>query len=114
MSPLDAARRLLDEPTPGLRSSRTSAAALLVRQALEAAVDAVWAERAPAMTAASDRAQQITLAELLDDDGLGQEVAWAWSRLSHLCHHRAYELAPAAAEVRHLIAVVERLRSAAA
>lgn len=109
-----AARQLLDGPAPGIRSSRSLVAALLARQALEQAVDEIWAERAPAMAESTDRAQQITLRVLFDHDGgdvetLGRAVAWAWSRLSHFCHHRAYELAPTNAEVRSLLDVVDRL-----
>lgn len=81
---------------------------LLVRQALELAVDDLWADRAPAMAEVTDRAQQITLPFFLGPE-LGLEAGWAWSRLSHLCHHTAYEMAPAASEVDHLIALVESL-----
>ena len=80
----------------------------MVRQALELAVDDVWRERAPAMADVTDRAQQITLPFFVGRE-VGDETRWAWSRLSHLCHHTAYEMPPNAAEVEALIGVVERL-----
>lgn len=110
---LAMARTVLDDSPRSLRVDRTAAAALLVRQALEVAVGQVWADRVPEMAATTDRAQQITLAFYVDSD-LGDQVSWAWARLSHLCHHTAYEMPPSVAEVRDLIDVVERLAGTAA
>lgn len=105
---LGIARDLLGEGGRPLRSARTAAAALVVRQALELAVDDVWRERAPAMADVTDRAQQITLPFFVGRE-VGDEARWAWSRLSHLCHHTAYEMPPTTSEVVALIGVVARL-----
>lgn len=108
---LEMARAVLDDAPRSLRVDRTAAAALLIRQALEVAVDQVWADCVPDMAQTTDRAQQITLAFYVGGE-LGDQVTWAWSRLSHLCHHTAYEMPPSVAEVRELIEVVERLATA--
>lgn len=45
----------------------------------------------------------ICLVALYEDDPLPAEAAAAWWGLSRACHYPAYELAPTAAEVRHLV-----------
>jgi hypothetical protein len=103
------ARALVAGGSPGTAGLWPRAAALLARQALEGAVDRLWAVRAQGMEQASARAQLSCLAEYLRDPPLAGEVAFTWSALSHACHHHAYELGPTAEELEARFAVVDRL-----
>lgn len=85
------------------------AAALLARQALEAAMDELWAARAPEVASLSARAQLTCLPEYLRDRELAGEVAFTWSLLSDACHAHAYEVGPTAEELEARFAVVDRL-----
>ena len=85
------------------------AAALLARQALEAAMDELWAARAPEVATLSARAQLTCLPEYLRDPALAGEVAFTWSVLSDACHAHAYETGPTAQELETRFAVVDRL-----
>ena len=106
---LALARQVQTDSPRQLGADRTVAAALLVRQALEEALDAWWATRLPAMADTTDRAQQITLPFYADDAELAGDVTWAWNHLSTICHHHAYALPPTEAELARLIEVVQRL-----
>jgi hypothetical protein len=103
------ARSLVARPTPGTAGLWPRAAALLARQALETAMDQLWARRAPAVAGLSARAQLACLPEYLRDPPLAGEVAFTWSALSGACHARAYEVGPTAEELEARFAVVERL-----
>lgn len=103
---LAAARALLSDAPKGVWSR---AAALTARQALETALDQMWARRAPGLQDATARAQLACLTDYLGDEALAAEVRFTWSALSHACHHHAYELAPTASELGHRFDSVERL-----
>jgi len=112
MSPrdlLEAAHELVDRPGSSLVGLWPRAAALLARQALEGALDALWAARAPGIEAPSARAQLACLPAYLPNRVLAAEVAYTWVVLSAACHHHAYELAPTEGELQSRFAVVERL-----
>jgi hypothetical protein len=106
---LAAARALVAKPTPGTAGLWPRASALLARQALEAAMDQLWAARAPGVAALSARAQLSCLPEYLRERQLAGEVAFTWSALSGACHARAYETGPTAEELEARFAVVDRL-----
>lgn len=103
------ARSVVESAPRTVGADRTVAAALLIRQALEAALDGWWERILPAMVDTRDRAQQITLPFYLDDAVLAGDLTWAWARLSTICHHLAYDLPPTVPEVDTLIDVVARL-----
>lgn len=76
------------------------AAAVLARQALEAALDGFWAARKLAFDARSGRKQQlICLREYLADKDAAGRAHHVWQALSRACHHHAYELPPTAVEL---------------
>jgi len=50
----------------------------------------------------------------LDDAPLATRVSWAWSALSHACHHHGYELPPTAHELTLWLDVAEALVERAA
>jgi hypothetical protein len=106
---LAAGRALVDLPAPDTVGLWPRAAALLVRQALEAALAEHWRHRAPGLERASMRAQLACLPDYLPDRRLAADVAFTWATLSAVCHHHAYELGPTAAELSARLAVVERL-----
>ncbi|MDY7101253.1 MAG: hypothetical protein S0880_08700 [Actinomycetota bacterium] len=112
MSPrdlLDHARAIAEADDRALGQTRTVAAALLLRQALEESLDDVWERTVPALAGVNGRAQLISLPYYLQDADLSADVVYAWNRLSTICHHDAYELPPHADEVRAMAATVERL-----
>jgi hypothetical protein len=90
------------------------AAALLARQALEAAVDDLWARTEPQMLGASARARFLCLPACGADHELVVDAAQAWGALSSACHRHAYELPPTAGELESLFAHVERVVQATA
>lgn len=103
---LAAADDLSTWPQPSTAGLWPRAAALLARQALEAALDDYWALRAPGVERSSMRAQLVCLRELADED-TGERASHAWWALSRACHHHPYELSPTASELTEWIASVE-------
>ncbi len=81
----------------GGRWSRT--AAVLGRQAIEAALRDYWNLRQPGLEGCSGRAQLLCLVAYLRDQELARATAGAWSDLSRACHHHPYELSPTAGEL---------------
>lgn len=114
MSPItltDMARQLATEPNRRLGASRLLASALLLRQALEDALDRHWSRTVPEMVNVSGRAQLISLPFYVDPQ-LAGAVNYAWSRLSAVCHHDAYELPPSLDELARLADIVESFERA--
>jgi hypothetical protein len=109
---LRAARALVESPRAATAGIWPRAAALLARQALEAALADHWAGRAPGLERASMRAQLACLPDYLPDRRLAADTAFAWAALSEACHHHAYELAPTASELGAWLDAVERLVAA--
>lgn len=105
---LEMAEVLVQRPDAGTVGVWPRAAALLTRQALEVALDGVWARAAPGVSDASARAQLLCLPEYLGDRALAGEVSVAWAALSRACHHQAYSLAPTAVELGQWIGVLRR------
>jgi hypothetical protein len=88
------------------------AAALLTRQALEAALDVLWRRRAPGLEACSAKAQLICLPSYLHGGhDLAERVSYTWSGLSRACHQHPYELSPTSSELLRWIGTVEQLIS---
>ncbi len=108
---LHAARRLIEEPE-GPEGVWPRASALLARQALEGALDCLWADTLPGMERASRFTQLACLGQILTDGFLVASVRSAWSSLSRACHHHHYELGPTAAELQRWIGQTERLLQA--
>src|SRR5262249_23469220 len=89
---IGTARQLLGKPDPTTRGLWPRSAALLARQSLEAALDALWRLRAPGVEECSMHAQLLALPSYLPKGGeLAKRVAYAWSGLSRATHHHAYE-----------------------
>jgi hypothetical protein len=81
--------------------------AVLIRQALERTLDALWDKRAPALRVASRHSQFLCLPTYLREAGLAGQMASAWAALSNACHYRSYEFAPTDTEVEDWLASVE-------
>jgi hypothetical protein len=107
---LASARQLLDSHSEATAGLWPRACAFLARQALEAAVDEIWAARpnTSGMAKCKMRSQLICLPTYLDA-GLAREITYVYSALSEACHYHAYELAPTAAEITHWLATLDRL-----
>jgi hypothetical protein len=105
-----AARDLLERVDPMTAGLWPRAAALLTRQALEAALDALWCRRAPGLEFCSAHAQMICLPSCLHgNEELAEHVSYTWAALSRACHHHPYELSPTSSELLGWIATVEQL-----
>lgn len=105
-----AARDLLERVDPMTAGIWPRATALLTRQALEVALDALWRRRAPGLELCSARAQMICLPSYLhDNEDLAERVSYTWAALSRACHHHPYELSPTSSELLTWLATVEQL-----
>lgn len=105
------AQRLLEDCSAATVSVWPRAAALLCRQALEAALRELWAATAPCVQQASMRAQLACLPSYLGDDSLAGEVTFTWYALSHATHHHPYDLDPTREELQSLLSATTRLLS---
>jgi hypothetical protein len=97
---LAAARRLVERPDAVTAGVWPRAAALLARQALEAAMATLWAARPQAteLSECSMRSQLLCLTAYLDQD-TATRAAYLSAALSRACHYHSYELAPTATEL---------------
>lgn len=103
------ARRLVDSASPESEGIWARAAALLTRQALEAAVHAKLETYSEGLERAPFQAQFLCLQGVIADSDVAREANYLWAALSSATHHRGYEIAPAAADLREWIAGVERI-----
>ena len=97
-----------------LGTSRHLAAALLLRQAVETAIDAIYDTHAPGLGGCSSRAELACLPFFVDDTDLSHDAAYCWHRLTRACHHDEYDLPPSAREIEHLAGIARRLAECAA
>jgi cytochrome c5 len=104
---LQLARDLLSRVDPSTAGLWPRAAALLIRQALEEAVDAYWTTRQLPLESVSTQTQLVCLRMMTADNALRGQLHEAWGSLSRACHHHPYELAPTAGELATWIEVVE-------
>ncbi len=107
---LASARDLIDRPDATTVGVWPRTAALLARQALEAAVDAQWATTSE--TAGMERAtmrSQLACLPSYADDSVARQLAFTYAALSSACHFHPYELAPTATELSRWITDVENL-----
>jgi hypothetical protein len=93
---LSAARAMVSRPRPATAGLWSRAAALLGRQALEAALEELWSRAAPGVERASMRCQLLCLPAYLQDTETARRAAHAWAALTNACHHHPYELPPTA------------------
>lgn len=91
---------------PPAQATRT--AALLGRVALERLVTDDCS-RIGLGTRPTMRAKLICVRVLVDAER-GRLASVAWAGLSNACHYHAYELAPTADEVAHLLDLIDRLK----
>jgi hypothetical protein len=96
---VSAARDLIHFDDPETAGLWPRAAALLGRQAIEAAMEDLWQLSAPGLEAATLRCQLLCLTYFLGDSDLAGRVHATWHGLSRSCHIQTYELAPTAAEL---------------
>ncbi len=111
---VSASRDLMRIDRPGHAGLWPRAAALLGRQALEAAMASLWEFVSPGLEDHSLRTQLLCLPFLIGDRELGTRSAATWSSLSDACHTRVYEVAPTAPELESWLATVWDLTEAVA
>jgi hypothetical protein len=99
---------LLTDPPKALAGRWPNAVALLLRQALERALDQLWDAKQPALQAVSQRAQLLVLGRYLDRT-VAERAAITWYELSGVCHQHAYDLAPTAGELARWYEATEDL-----
>lgn len=107
---LRAALALLDVPEPDTDTVWPRAAAVLIRQAIEATLDAYWKTRLPAMRYASVAEQWLALPAYLGHAPAIPAAEYAWSALSEACHHRAYDVGLTETELRGHLRAADDLR----
>ena len=97
---LDSARDLMQRPGASLDGIWPRAAALLGRQALEAAMAELWAahRQTADLTAATMRSQELCLTAYLAP-ATASRITYLLAALSQACPYHPYELAPTAAEL---------------
>jgi hypothetical protein len=97
---LTAARALMQRPDASTAGIWPRAAALLARQAVEAAMGELWAAKrqTAGLSGSPMRSQLLCLTAYLDR-GTASHAAYLLAALSQACHYHAYELAPTAAEL---------------
>ena len=97
---LAAAKDLMQRPDTLITGIWPRAAALLARQALEAAMADLWASKPQAaeMSSCPTRSQLLCLTAYLDPV-TARRAAYLYATLSHACHYHPYELAPTATEL---------------
>jgi hypothetical protein len=97
---LDAARDLVQRPDVPFDGIWPRAAALLARQAIEAAMRELWVSQrqAAALSECSLRSQELCLATYLDPE-TASRATYLLGALSHACHYHPYELAPTGTEL---------------
>jgi hypothetical protein len=96
---VSAARDLIHIDDPQTASLWPRAAALLARQAIEAAMEDLWLLSAPGLEDTSAKCQLLCLSHFLGDPDLAGRVHATWHGLTRSCHIRIYELAPTAEEL---------------
>ena len=101
--------RLIDTVTTPSQGVWARSAALLARQALEAAVRVKLDAYSTGLDNAPFRAQLLCLQGVIGDSDVAREANYLWSALSSATHHSGYELAPTAADLREWVAGVERV-----
>lgn len=112
MSPRElcaAARGLLSEPSAETVGLWPRASAVLARQALEDQMTIVLTKWVPGVERSPARTKLICLRQHLEDRELAERINHAWWALTGACHHRSYELPPAAVELEKWIEDVEAL-----
>ncbi|MCE0539885.1 hypothetical protein LWF15_30755 [Kineosporia rhizophila] len=109
---LDAARTALGAQSPFPPDRRARAAAAMARTVLEGEIDRWLAAlgrpygagpHGPGFRGAS----KLIALRALDGTPASRQVTYAWNALSRACHHHAYDLPASAAEVHHLVLIVE-------
>lgn len=106
--PLELARVVTRGDGRALVGVWPRAAALLARQAVEDAMAAVLAVRAPGAERCANRPRLLCLREYVPDE-LAERTSFLWATLSRACHHHPYELSPTSDEITGWIADTEVL-----
>ncbi len=107
---LEAARSLMERPDAATAGVWPRASALLARQALEEALDGVWASGDGANSVADcSMRTQLLCASSYADPVLAEQIAWVWAELSRGCHYDTYELAPTATELDQWMRMIDGL-----
>lgn len=102
------AREILAGTHPIPPAQATRAAAILTRLGFEDVMRA-WCDRWGAPSSWHNMRSQLIALRCLADRTTADLAATAWAGLSNACHHHAYELAPTAGEIAHLVDQTEQL-----
>lgn len=96
------------------RSAWPRAAAILLRQHLEAVVAGHWHQhQAPGMASARQRNQLIALPTFSPGaEDLAEQLRLTWYQLTRACHGGAYQLAPSGDQLLAWAATIERFAAA--
>ncbi|MGC5027605.1 hypothetical protein ACLQ3K_22880 [Tsukamurella sp. DT100] len=103
---LARAEELLQSGAPAGAGNSARLAAFLARQEVESLIDARCRDVTGADVTGATMKARIAVLRALDETATGRVLAAAWYELSGYCHHHAYELSPAASQVRGVVAAV--------
>jgi hypothetical protein len=78
------------------------ACACLIRLALEAGIDTYLDHTKPRVPRCASRRAKLLMLRRHTNRDVARRARYAWAALSRATHHHSYELAPTAAELRHL------------
>ena len=89
------------------------AACWIGRAALESAVaELIESRQRPAPEATMRSKLGVLQVAFEGEPGIATRAQYAWTALSRVCHHHAFELTPSAGEVEHLLDLVQSLHAA--
>lgn len=105
---LAVAERLLERSGGALAGLWPRACAVLVRQALEGAVDRVLREKVPGSQAANWRVKFLCLGRAIGE-GKARELGYVWGRLSEVLHRGGGGLGASEVQLRGWVEKVRRV-----
>lgn len=103
---LAVAEGLLEKSGEAMAGLWPRACAVLVRQALEGAVERVLRERVPGSQAARWRVKFLVLGRAIGDEGKARELGYVWGRCSEVLHRGGGGLGASEVQLRGWVEVV--------
>lgn len=107
---LHSAEQLLDDPEAATPVWRR-ATCVLLRAALEDALESFWHSHQPTIRFGNGRAQMACLSGWMDDPDLAAAVRQTWGELSSMAHH-SDDLGPDPAAMRRSVRVIQAFHTA--
>jgi hypothetical protein len=111
---LGHARDILEGAVSVPRGQASRLSSFLTRQALEEVVHELCSAKGDRLHHPVRMRSRLIVIRALYDEETAALADIAWTGLSGLCHHHAYELTPTVTEARHFLNLVSRLNKSIA